>query len=606
MQVLRLYDLDDQLNKDPRKLVEQLQKITDRDPTSEKVYAMAELTFLGANKYQKKDPQVARDLYCASVLHAYRYLFDPKFGFGRNAYDPQFRGACDFYNCSLEAAMRTECKTKSILPGQTVTIQTSNGPWELLCQLRGGQWRAEEFERFDFVSSYEIQGLTNHYHTFGLGVPLIAVRRNYDGEPAATRYYPKNLSFPVTAFLRPVRAGAVSADPQPFKQQALLELYDPLVTNDLMIGKWRIPLESDLSTPLAYFLSDLKLDDVAWEGFLRPENLFTLQPGRSRPLMGLYMTEPYQPGKIPVVMVHGLWSSPMTWMEMFNDLRSVEEIRDRYQFWFYLYPSAQPFWISAGQMRRDLAEARKTLDPESIEPALDQMVLIGHSMGGLVSKLQTINSSGEYWKLVSNRPFEQIKASPELRNKMEQSFFFQPNVSVRRVITVATPHQGSTFSNQTTQWLLDKMIRMPQFLVHDMRQLYHDNPDAFGDKSLMRIETSIDSLSPSSPIFPVMKASRRPSWVKFHNVIGHRPKNGIFSAFGGTDGDGVVSLDSAQIPDVESELIVPADHVTIQSHPLTVLEVRRILMEHLAELEAFPQQAEPVVRTVALPDKKYQ
>ena len=74
--------------------------------------------------------------------------------------------------------------------------------------------------------------------------------------------------------------------------------------------------------------------------------------------MGLYMVQPYEPGKIPVLMVHGLWSSPMTWMEMFNDLRSQPEIRDHYQFWFYLYPTGQPFWLSAAQLRRDLAKVR--------------------------------------------------------------------------------------------------------------------------------------------------------------------------------------------------------------------------------------------------------
>ena len=109
-------------------------------------------------------------------------------------------------------------------------------------------------------------------------------------------------------------------------------------------------------------------------------------------------------------MVHGLWSSPMTWMEMFNDLRSQREIRDHYQFWFYLYPTAQPFWLSAAQLRHDLVHVRETLDPTHQEPALDQMVLIGHSMGGLLSHLQTIPSRDDYWRLVSNEPFQQIKA----------------------------------------------------------------------------------------------------------------------------------------------------------------------------------------------------
>ena len=68
---------------------------------------------------------------------------------------------------------------------------------------------------------------------------------------------------------------------------------------------------------------------------------------------------------MPVVMVHGLWSSPITWMEMYNDLRSDPQVRENYQFWFYLYPTGQPFWTSATQMREDLAMMRREVDPNA-------------------------------------------------------------------------------------------------------------------------------------------------------------------------------------------------------------------------------------------------
>ena len=180
-----------------------------------------------------------------------------------------------------------------------------------------------------------------------------------------------------------------------------------------MVAGQRVPLESDLSTPLAYFLSRPEMNlDSSTLGLLRPDELLkkptdallTKMQIEPRPAMGLYMMQPYEPGKIPVLLVHGLWSSPMTWMEMFNDLRSQPEIRQHYQFWFYLYPTAQPFWLSAAQLRRDLAKARETLDPTHQEPALDEMVLVGHSMGGLVSQLQTLQGGDDYWRLVSREP----------------------------------------------------------------------------------------------------------------------------------------------------------------------------------------------------------
>ncbi len=589
MQFLRVYDLADDLEGEPRQLLKKVREIVAREPSADKIYAFAELSYLQARKIEATDPKLAVDLYGASVLHAYQYLFDDRFSYLRNPYDPQFRGACDLYNVALEAALRRVSKDVGFAPGKTYTIQTAAGSWDITCVLRGGSWRPDDFDHFEFVSDYEMNGLKNHYQSYGLGVPLIAVRHNYQGEPSAARYYPPGLSFPVTAFLRPVTQSEMEQAEGRTRRQGVLELYDPLSSTDIPLGGSHLPLESDLTTPLAYFLSNPNLGNLANAGLLRPDVLFDLRPGQNDPIMGLYMVQPYEPGKIPVVMVHGLWSSPMTWMEMFNDLRSSPEIRERYQFWFYLYPTSQPFWISAYQMRRDLTEARQTLDPQHRESALDQMVLIGHSMGGLVSELQTLYSGNNYWKLVSNRPFQQIKADAEVRNRIEQCFFFQPNPSVRRVISIGTPHRGSNFSNASTQWLLGKLIRLPRTLIQGQDRLFRENKDLFLADSLLKIENSIDSLSPGTPIFPVMLASPRLPWVKYHNIVGRVPRHGIFAL--ASDGDGVVGIESSRVDGVASELVVPADHTTVHAHPLAVLEVRRILLEHLAELRGFPSVA---------------
>ena len=369
--------------------------------------------------------------------------------------------------------------------------------------------------------------------------------------------------------------------------KAVLEIYDPLTVSSIAIQQNRVPLESDLSTPLACFLANPQLEQLATVGLLRPDYLLKVRPGRPDPIMGLYMMQPYEPGKIPVVMVHGLWSSPLTWMEMYNDLCNSPEIRERYQFWFYLYPTGQPFWNSAAQMRHDLAEARTMLDPDAKEPALDQMVLIGHSMGGLLSQLQTIDSRDDYWHLVSDEPIETIKAEEDVRQRMKECFYFRPNPSVRRVITIGTPHRGSQFSNNATQWLMSKLITLPSAIAESSERLFVENKRRLPKNSILTIRTSIDSLSPDSPVFDTMLASRRPPWVKFHNVIGLVPNEGLFGKLA-AGSDGVVARDSAHLDNAVSEIEVAADHTTVHAHPKTVLEVRRVLLEHLAELERFP------------------
>src|SRR5262249_54837839 len=131
-----------------------------------------------------------------------------------------------------------------------------------------------------------------------------------------------------------------------------------------------VPLETDLTTPLAYFLSKTDLEGVEVTGFLRPDGL----PHRA----GIYLFEPYEPGKIPVLMVHGLCSSPLTWAPLFNDLRADPALRDRFQFWFYLYPTGSPYLVTAADLRHSLERLRQDLDPGRKDPALDQMVFVGH------------------------------------------------------------------------------------------------------------------------------------------------------------------------------------------------------------------------------------
>jgi len=587
MQLLRVYNLTEDLKGDPQVLLAKVQKTIEQDPSADKVYASAELSFLAGKKLEKQNPRLALQLYGASVVHAYQYLFDPRFGYLRNPYDPQFRGACDLYNGSLEGGLRLVCKDQGLQPGKTYTIAAANGNWDVTCVLREARWRPEDFDHFEFVSEYEIKGLSNQYQTYGLGVPLIAVRRSYSGEPAAAQYYPPDLSFPVTAFLRTIPGTNQDGADARARHRGVLELYDPLTTDDIAVDNVRVPLEGDLTTPLAYFLSNPALSSLATVGLLQPERLLALRPGGKESAVGLYMVQPYEPGKIPVVLVHGLWSSPMTWMQMFNDLRASPEIRDHYQFWFYLYPTAQPFWITAARMREDLARARQALDPQHQEPSLDQMVLVGHSMGGLLSWLQTIHSGDEFWKLVSDKPFDQIKAEPEVRQRLAATFFFEPNPSVRRVITIGTPHRGSRFSNQTTQWLAGKLIKLPERLVQGQQRLFRENRDVLRPDNVLRIEDSIDSLSPDDPFFPVMLASHEAPWVTYHNIIGVLPKKGVLGKLA-AGSDGVVTYESAHMDDAESELVVPADHTTVHSHPLAVLEVHRILLEHLSQLRGSP------------------
>ena len=590
MQLLRQYDLVDKLDDDPHKLLDTLQALLEREPSAEKLYSVAELSYRAGRQVEANDEQAALDYYGSAVANAYLYLFDERFVQLRNPYDPQFRGACDLYNGALEASLRILKKRGVLQPGQRHTIATATQSFDVTVVVRGSAWSNDDFQEFKFVSDYRVKNLTNHYQDYGLGVPLIAIHKMHADARPSEKFYPEGLSFPVTAFLRllPDEGGSVLRPGA--RHRAQLELHDPLDACDIVVGDRRVPLESDLSTPLAYFLDRPRLNQLADYGLLRPD--------QAEKLTGLYMLQPYEPHKIPVVLVHGLWSSPLTWTEMFNDLRSQPDISRHYQIWFYFYPTGQAFWTSATRMREDLERARELLDPQRREPALDQMVLVGHSMGGLLSRLQTLDSREDFWHIESDKPFGVVQASAETKQNLEHLFFFRPSSSIRRVVTIATPHRGCDLVSPTVRHLAGKLISLPQMMGRE--QVVKENPGVFRDTTLIDVHTSFDSLATSSPILPVMLTAPRGPWVKYHNIVGLLPNKGVVARFQ-RDSDGVVPLASAHLDDAASEIVVPADHMNVHRHPRSVLEVRRILLEHLAELQAGPVMPVGEVQTVAQP-----
>jgi hypothetical protein len=254
-------------------------------------------------------------------------------------------------------------------------------------------------------------------------------------------------------------------------------------------------------------------------------------------------------------------------------------------------------------MREDLAVMRRNLDPQREDPALDQMVLVGHSMGGLVSKLQTVESEEAFWNTMSERPFAELHADPEVVGSLAGMCYFRPNPSVRSVVTLGTPHRGSPFANGITRWLGAKLITLPAKMLDSRDQLLAKNHDFFRGDSPLEVKTSIDSLSPNSPVLPVLLSAAPGPWVRYYNVVGHDPEPGLERYLVG-EGDGVVSLTSARLDEMrqlQSQIIVPADHSGVHRHPQSVLEVRRVLFEQLAELQAFPHRAHVASRVEGPP-----
>lgn len=573
---LRRYGLVEKYTESPQICFTHIESIIVDSPDPELAHSLGELAYVEGKKAEREGrTSQALNHYGIALRSSYGYLFGDEMSEARNSYDPQFRATCELYNESLEDLLRLLCSEHQLQPGQTYTIKTENQQFVVRTEMRGG-WKPDEFERYEFVSDYKIEKLQNRHTTYGLGVPLIAVRKPSNPDDEREKFYPDGLSYAVTAMMRCTSEESTAADGTP---TCVLEFFDPLKANQIQLANHWVPLETDLSTPLAYFLDspEFQTKDPATEGLLNPNE--------SQDTRGLYMLEPYDPKRIPVLMVHGLWSSPLTWMDMFNDLRSFPEIRERYQFWFYLYPSGQPFWMSATQLRSDLEAMRETFDATHQDRSVDKMVLVGHSMGGLVSRMQTIDSGDDFWNIVSEQPPAKLQGPVDDRVKLVSALFFKPNQAIKRVVTISTPHQGSYFANRYTRWLARKFIKLPTMQVSMGQRLVATNPGLFRDQQLLTDANAIDSLAPESAIFPVLSEAKYSPDVKYHNIIGHIQNPSFWQNRIGA-GDGVVSLASASAKDAVSELEVDADHTNIHMTGKAIFEVRRILLEHLKEVDA--------------------
>ncbi len=542
-QTLRQLDLTATYDSDPDEAVAQLHATALKEPLPDFLFALAEINYLQGRKRENWQAQKAICHYHLCAGYAYHYLFataDRKPDVGsdnagvcrmlapQNAFDPRFRLACDLYNQSLSKCIAAAQRVGTLDPRKQLQLPTSDGKGFTLSVVhRGFRWKPEEFGPLLFCEDFRVQGLDNHHETYGLGVPLIAQRADLPAQPEGTRY-PPHVCFPVTAFFR-FDGGLADLYA---RRTGQLEMYNPLTVQSIEVQGRTVPLQTDLTTPIAYLLNGTDLTYVGYGGFLRPDYV--------EGLTGVYMLEPYEPSKIPVVFVHGLLSSPMTWAPMFNDLQADPKIRENYQFWFYFYPTANPYLVAAAGLRHDLETLRARVDPQKKDRTYDQMVLCGHSMGGLVSRLLTVDSGDNFWKQVSARPFDQLQLDPGTAKELRQTLFFNREQSVRRVIFLATPHHGSGLSPSTVGRLAADLIRLPSNLMKATAELAKEK-----DLRFKGTPTSVAELDPNSPILRVLAEQPRPPNVIYHSIVGvikpgQAPLESWLAGTCREEGDGVV------------------------------------------------------------------
>ena len=200
----------------------------------------------------------------------------------------------------------------------------------------------------------------------GAGAALVAVRRERAPQ-IQLRFAPPHVYTAVSAVARFTG------------RKCEIEFIDPLSMETVNVSGRTLPLHADFTAPIALGLAHEHPEKIGFAATLNPEKFAYVER--------LIQVQPYAPNKIPIVFVHGLQDTPVAWVPMVNALWSDPVLRRNYQVCVFSYPSGYPVPYSALLLRRELDAFNRTF------PHHRPIVLVGHSMGGIISRLTITDSA---------------------------------------------------------------------------------------------------------------------------------------------------------------------------------------------------------------------
>ena len=444
-------------------------------------------------------------------------------------------------------------------------------PWKapLICPGADGNWSFSvasdgkpEHDPSHFrilpADRYQFKGTLVKDRTLkdGLGAPMVIASKDFDPTKFDPFIQGKNVYYGVTEVLQ-------------FKGRNCTATYiDPLSTETVDFAGHTYPVAADFTAPLALALAELAP---------RKKELQRLvNPGEFASSTRLARLQPYDPRKIPILCIHGLGDSQATWAPLIESLRTDPTIRKNYQVWFFSYPTGYPYPLMAAVLRKQMDAIN------SYYPDHKKMVVIGHSMGGMIARELITDSGMKIWNAYYDMPPAKLPVSEETRRIFSSAFVFQHRPEIARVIFASASHRGANRATGFGARLLSNIIggnaTAPGLAADQAKAVSLMKPDYSGDK-LQRIPNSLDVLKPGNRFVTTIDKIPTTHGVPFHSIIGDRGKGGNLNHTPPVSTDGLVPYWSSHLDGAESELIVPSDHWT-HRHPLGIAEIRRILLKH--------------------------
>ena len=460
--------------------------------------------------------------------------------------DPRDENARNDYNFAVARIIATIRDAKLDPWTQPLRVPASGGDFVLTHKPDPRpQWNPALYT-FTPADQFDVHGtyMTERTTRAGLGAPVVAVGREVNKDARVTFSLPR-VYYGVTAIAR-------------FDgRRCVLSFEDPLAVETIQMDGHSYALAADFTVPLAVLLASTNPKKL--------ELSRLLNPAKYAETARISRLQPYDPNKAVVLVIHGLMDSPATWTPMLNSLRGDADIRRNYQFWFYSYPSGYAYPYSASILRHELDAAEKRF------PLRKPMVVIGHSMGGCISRLLITDTGNKLWIELYNKPPEQTSLSPGAREILTDALIFRNRPEIGRVIFISAPLRGSDLASNWIGRIGSSLVKSPSTLLSVGNSIIKITTFHSGDLKLKRIPNSVDTLAPNNRFVKAINTIPITPGIPYHTIMGDRGKGDAPNS-----SDGVVPYWSSHMEGAQSELIVPSGHPAHQN-PQAIEEVRRIL-----------------------------
>lgn len=514
--------------------------------------------------------------YLEAARYAYAYLFLTGRTLEERALDDRQTQVRDYYNFAVQQAallmFRHYQRSASVAqPDRARRV----GDWTVVEAFGDLPFDPRQSQPLELMpaSALSFAGVRNQYRRDGLGAELVlgTARRVVDRH-SATRSWSET---PFIALTAVVTFPGDSLEAVLNTREAVISAYDPYRHASLPLAGRVIPLAANFTSAYGVWL--------ARSGFAAQSLLTLIGKGEVLERPHVYLLQPYDPGRRTLVMLHGLASSPEAWINVANEVMGDEALRQNYQIWQVYYPTQVPLALNHQEIRDALLGTLRHFDPQGTAIASQDMVLVGHSMGGVLAKLMVSRfDEGPWREYLAQQKLDGL-ASERLEHLARERL--QPLPQVSRAVFIAAPHQGTPFAEHFLARWATRLIQLPLSVMvrlNEMAQLLVD-PTSAKPVVLTQGVTSIHNLASHNPLIQLGARLPIAPSVRYHSIIGQDSPDQPLEA----SSDGIVPYASAHLPGAESERVIPGGH-SVQETPEAIVELRRILRVHLAALRQPP------------------